>query len=385
MRILELGKFYAPEKGGIETLLRQLSEGFVARGSQVECVVGRGSFFKGSRFRAEHSVVEGVRLHRMRTFGEFLRTSVAPEYLLASRRWPCDVIHAHFPNPLADLSCLLAPRHLPVVVSWHCDIPVRHRSIMRLYTPFQRALLNRADRIVVATPNHLEYSDWLPEFRHKVDVIPYGLDLERFQLPEGHMGRVAELRKTAGGKFILLNVARLVGYKGQCFAIEALRQVSNAELWLVGSGPLEGELRALSAELGVADRVRFFNGVGDSDLPLYFQACDVFVFPSTTPAEGFGLVQVEAMVCGKPLVASNIRSGVTYVCADGVNGLVVPIGDPSALAATLNRLLASPELRHQLGEAGRRRAFSEFSATVMIQRYLELFGSLMRQPRTACA
>lgn len=272
-----------------------------------------------------------------------------------------------------------------MVISWHSDICIRQKSLIRLYTPFQRALLNRADRIVVATPNHLEYSDWLPEFRHKVEVIPYGLDLERFQLPEGHMGRVAELRKAAEGRFILLNVARLVGYKGQRFAIEALRDVPNAELWLVGNGPLKEDLKALAAEVGVVGRVKFFDNVGDADLPLYFQACDVFVFPSTTPAEGFGLVQVEAMVCGKPLVASNIRSGVPFVCSDGVNGLVVPIGDPQALAAALNRLLASPELRRQLGEMGRERAFAEFSAVGMIERYLKLFGTLTQKPTLACA
>jgi rhamnosyl/mannosyltransferase len=385
MRILELGKFYPPERGGIETLLRQFSEGFVGHGAQVDCVVGRGRTFEGSVFESGNSVQRGVRIHRLRTFGEFFRTSVAPGYLSAARRWPADVIHAHFPNPLSDLACLLAPRKTPIVLSWHSDICVRQKYMIQFYSPVQRALLRRVDRIVVATPNHLEFSDWLPEFRHKVVVIPFGLDLERFQLSEQQMVRVAELRNSAGGRSILLNVGRLVGYKGQCHAIEALRNVANAELWLVGSGPLEPDLRRLAAEVGVSDRVRFFVDVSDADLPLYFKACDIFVFPSTTAAEGFGLVQVEAMACGKPLVATNIRSGVTYVCSDGVNGLVVPVGDSAALAAALNRLLSTPELARRLGEVGRTRAFSEFSSPVMIQGFMNLFRSLTQQPGTACA
>jgi glycosyltransferase involved in cell wall biosynthesis len=385
VRILELGKFYPPERGGIETLLRQLSEGFVEQGAEVDCVVGRGRTFQGSFFKPGDSVQRGVRIHRLRTFCEFFRTSMAPGYLWSSRRWRSDVIHAHFPNPAADLACLLAPREIPIVLGWHSDICIPQRSLIHLYSPMQRALLRRVDRVVVATPNHLEFSDWLPEFRHKVVVIPYGLDLERFQLSPDQMGRVAELRNSAGGRSILLSVGRLVGYKGQRHAVEALRHVANAELWLVGSGPLESELRTLAADVGVADRVRFFTDVGDADLPLYFKACDVFVFPSTTAAEGFGLVQVEAMACGKPLVTSNVRSGVTYVCSDGVNGLVVPIGDSAALAAALNRLLSTPELAQRLGEVGRERAFSEFSSPVMIQGFMNLFRSLTTQPRKACA
>ena len=385
MRVLELGKFYHPEKGGIETLLRQLSEGFVQQGAEVDCVIARGRTFEGSFLRSGESVDRGVRIHRLRTICELFRTSLAPGYLWSARRWPADVIHAHFPNPAADLACLLAPRSAPIVLSWHSEICIPQKFLIDFYSPIQRALLKRVDRIVVATPNHLEFSDWLPEFRHKVVVIPYGLDLERFQLSERQMGRVAELRSTAGGRSILLNVGRLVGYKGQRHAIEALRSVPNAELWLVGCGPLESELRKLAVEVGVADRVRFFVDVSDDDLPLYFKACDVFVFPSTTPAEAFGLVQVEAMASGKPVVASNIRSGVTYVCLDGMNGLVVPPGDSEALGAALNRLLSSPELARRLGEAGRARAFSEFSSPVMIQGFMNLFRSLIQRPGPTCA
>jgi len=288
------------------------------------------------------------------------------------------VVHAHFPNPLADLAVALAPRRVPVVVSWHSDI-VRQQSVLRFYQPLQRALLERADRIVVATPLHLEHSRWLPAFRHKVEIIPFGLELERFQLSPPDMARVAELRKRARGRAILLNVGRFVGYKGQRFAVEALREVPEAELWLVGTGPLEGELRAIAASAGVADRVKFLGDIADADLPAYFNACDIFVFPSISPNEAFGLVQVEAMACGKPLVACNLRSGVSYVCGDGVNGLLVPPGDPVALAAALNRLLGSRELRQQLGEAGRLRSGREFSSSIMVQRYWKLFGQLLHR------
>lgn len=377
MRILELGKFYWPERGGIETLLRLWAEGFARQGETVDCVVAHGPKSPGPRWKTRTEVLEGVRVHRLPSFGELLSTSLSPTYPLATRRWPADIIHAHFPNPLADLAVVLAPRHIPVVLSWHSDI-VRQKAVMRAYLPLQRALLRRADRIVVATPMHLEYSPWLPEFRHKVEVIPFGLELERFRLSDAGMKRVAELRAQSQGRTVLLNVGRLVGYKGQRYAIEALRSVPNAELWLVGSGPLEAELREIAHQCGVTDRVRFLGDAADGDLPAYFNACDIFVFPSVTPNEAFGLVQVEAMACGKPIVACNLRSGVPYVCADGLNGLIVPPADSAALAAALNRLLASRELQRQLGEAGRKRSDTEFSSRVMVQRYLELFSKLFR-------
>ncbi len=378
MKILELGKFYPPERGGIETLLRLWSEGFVGEGASVDCVVAHGPKSVGARWRPMTETLNGVRVHRLASFGEVFSTSICPAYPWVARRWPTDLIHAHFPNPLADLAVVLAPRGIPVVLSWHSDI-IRQKAFLRAYTPLQNALLRRADRIVVATPRHLEFSPWLAPHRDKVSVIPFGLELERFRLSVTAMETMAGLRASAQGRTILLNVGRLVGYKGQRFVVEALSEVPDAELWLVGTGPLEGELRTVAAEKGVADRVRFLGDVSDEALPTYFHACDIFVFPSVTPNEAFGLVQVEAMACGKPIVACHLRSGVPYVCADGLNGLVVPPGDVSALVATLNQLVRTPELRCQLGDAGRRRAETEFSSPVMLRRYWDLFSS-MSQP-----
>lgn len=376
MKILELGKFYPPERGGIETLLKLWAEGFVQSGDEVDCVVAN------TQSRTVRETVAGVRVHRLASFGMAFSTSLCPAYPSAPGRFPADIVHAHFPNPLADLACLRVPKRTPVVLSWHSDI-IRQRAVMGFYKPLQSALLRRADRIVVATPNHLEYSPWLPAFREKVEIIPFGLDLSRFQTEAFDAARVAELRVRARGRSILLNVGRLVGYKGQRFAIEALRELPDAVLWLVGTGPLEGELRGLAVAAGVAERVEFWGDIGDAELPCFFQACDIFVFPSVTVNEAFGLVQVEAMACGKPVVACTLHSGVPWVCAHEQTGLTVPPKNTPALALALRRLLGDESLRQRLGTAGRLRADREFAAPVMVQRYRELFGRLIREPRPA--
>jgi rhamnosyl/mannosyltransferase len=309
---------------------------------------------------------------------ELFGVSLCPAYLGVARRFRPDLVHAHFPNPLADLACLFTPRRIPVVLSWHSDI-VRQKSVMALYRPLQQALLRRATKVVVATPFHLQYSSWLGPFSEKVEVIPFGLDLQRFGAPDPEPEAVDRLRSKAQGRAILLNVGRLVGYKGQRHAVTALKSVPDAELWLVGKGPLEAGLRQQAAELGVADRLRFFGDVADNELPRFYRACDLFVFPSETPNEAFGLVQVEAMACGKPVVACNLRSGVPYVCRDGETGLIVPPGDSERLALAIRRLLADKELARRLGGQARDRALREFEESVMVERYLDLFRRLVAE------
>ncbi len=381
MRILELGKFYPPERGGMETLLQIWAEGFQQRGHQVTCIVANRSR------RTETISHPNLTIHRLASLGSLFSTSLCPAYTSATQRHPSDVIHAHFPNPLADVAVLRAPPNVPVVVHWHSDI-VRQKALMGLYQPIQSALLRRANRIVVATPQHLEFSAWLAPFKEKVDVIPFGLDLGRYQPTPALLTEAARLRSESKAGCVFLNIGRLVGYKGQRYAVEALRDVPDAELWLVGTGPLEAELRSIAANVGVADRIRFWGNVPDNQLPALLHACDVFLFPSVTPNEAFGLVLVEAMACAKPLLACHLRSGVTYVCRSGDNGVLVPPYDAPALAQAMGALAASRSIRNDLGHRGRLRARREFSHDVMLDQHLKLFKTLMgnkRQSRSSHA
>ena len=137
----------------------------------------------------------------------------------------------------------------------------------------------------------------------------------------------------------------------------------DAELWIGGRGPLTESFRQAARDAGVADRVRFLGFIPDAELVAYYDACDVFCMPSTERAEQFGLVQLEAMHCGKPVVATRLGTGVEYVTLDEVTGLLVEPGNEQALAQALNRLLGDPALRTRLGEAGRRRVAEEFSVS----------------------
>ncbi len=151
----------------------------------------------------------------------------------------------------------------------------------------------------------------------------------------------------------------------------------DVDLWLVGTGPLEAELKARAEALGLGNRVRFWGAVEDELLPSILHACDVFAFPSITPNEAFGLVQVEAMACGKPVICCDLKSGVPFVNLHQQTGLVVPPQDTQALRAALIQLLSNPAQAHSLGQAGRTRAHNEFSLQVMVDRYWGCFNALL--------
>jgi rhamnosyl/mannosyltransferase len=368
MKVLELGKYYPPYRGGMETLLRSWCEGFAAQGAEVDCVVANDGP------TTIHETINRVRVHRLARYGVLLSTALCPRYLRSTRDYPADVWHLNFPNPLGDLAALLGPKTVPLVIHYHSDI-IRQAGWLAIYSVILKRLLQRATRIVVATPQHIEFSPWLAPLRAKCEIIPFGIDLSRFRESEKTEAVAARLRQEASGKPILLTIGRLVGYKGHRYLIEAARTL-DARVWIVGTGPLDRDLKAQA--LGSQGNVRFWGDIPDEELPGFLRACDVFVLPSITPNEAFGLVQVEAMACGKPVVSCSLRSGVPFVNQDQITGAIVPPMDSGALARALQQLLQYPELRRQWGEAGQRRAHQEFSEPVMIQRYWDCLQSVVR-------
>ena len=149
---------------------------------------------------------------------------------------------------------------------------------------------------------------------------------------------------------------------------------------LVGDGPQRQRLEALATELGVRSRIVFAGELDESALVAWYHACDIFALPSTTRAEAFGVVQTEAMACGKPVVSTSVPSGVPWVNQHGETGFVVPPGDAAALSVALNRLVAEPDLRRRMGEAGRLRVAEEFTADRMSARAVELYREVASEP-----
>ena len=206
-------------------------------------------------------------------------------------------------------------------------------------------------------------------------VVPFGIDLDRFALRIGEVDQVQELRRRHGERIVLfLGVLRY--YKGLDVLIRAMARVSG-RLLIAGRGPQQAALDALTRELGLADRIIFLGEVSESQRRCFLHACDVFVLPSTDRSEAFGIAQLEAMACGKPVVSSDLPTGVRLVNQDSVTGTLVPPGNPDALAGALNTLLEDDGLRAGLGKAARLRVEQEFTAERMIARTLSVYDEAL--------
>lgn len=352
----------------METLLLEFCRGFAAMGHQVQCVVAN------EKAKRELAEIDGVKVKRVAQYGKLMSTSISPEYLLACRSYESDIWHHHFPNPLADLAALLGNKATPMIMTYHSDI-IRQAQVMKVYAPIMNKVLDRTEKIIVATPNHFKYSKWLQPFEHKVEVIPFGIELDALKWQETDKEPVDRMREEATQHPIFLNVGRLVGYKGQSVLIKALKNVSGT-LWIVGQGPLEQELKLLTHSLGLENRVRFWGEVSADQLRQLNHACDIFAFPSITPNEAFGLVQAEAMACGKPVICTDLRSGVPCVNLHGKTGLVVKPGCVESFAEAMKTLGDDGILRNELGMNARERAFQEFEKNVMLRRYINLMESV---------
>ncbi|HXI04671.1 MAG TPA: glycosyltransferase [Candidatus Saccharimonadales bacterium] len=373
MRILQVGKYYAPVRGGIENVVHSLSRA-LAREHDVTALV-----FNTGR-RTVEETMEGVRVIRVGSLGKVRSVEIAPSFPRWIGRVPADLVHLHVPNPVGALGVRLSRHMGGLVVTYHSDI-VRQKALKAIYAPLLGAVLDRADRIIVSSLRYLETSTTLAAWRDKCVVIPLGLDLADYRITPGIEARAAELRSLHGERIVLF-VGRMVYYKGVDVLLHAARDL-DAKIIVAGDGPTREPMQKLAGELGLAGKVLFMGDIPHQEKLALYRASKVAVLPATHRSEAFGLVQVEAHACGRPVVSTDLDSGVPFVNEDGVSGLIVPPSDPGALAKALRRLLGDDGLREKLGEGARARAVREFSLERVVRDTVALYEEVTRMRGTA--
>lgn len=383
MRVVHVYKDYPPVFGGIEQHLRLLAETQVRQGLSVTVLVARR---RGLRTRRDtENGVEVVRVGRLATLAS---TPIAPVMPLVLGRLETDVTHLHFPHPMGEVAHWLRGAG-PTVVSYHADI-VRQRVLGRLYAPLMGRILAGADRILAASQRHVDGSPVLRRFADRVALMPLGIDLDRFdvrdpkRIADAAVRWPAERPESAAGQRVLF-VGRLRYYKGVEHLIDALARTAD-RLVIVGEGPRGPTLRQRAAESPAAARIRFLGDVDEDDLSALYAAADVLVLPSTQRAEAFGIVQVEAMAAGTPVIATELGTGTSEVNRHGETGLIVRPGDVDALADALRALAGDPARRAALGSAARARARErhdvEAYARTLQQVYTEAGKGRRARPRS---
>ncbi len=366
LKVLHVGKFYPPHMGGIETHLQALC-GELRRSVDLRVIVSSDDD------RPVEETIEGVRVSRVPTRLTVAFTPLCPGMIGEIRRSNAALVHIHLPNPPAVLAYLASGYRGPLVVTYHSDT-VRQKVLGPLFAPFLHRALRRASAIIATSPDYRATSPVLARYLDRCHVIPYGIDVGEFERADP--AAVAEVRARYGERLIL-SVGRLVYYKGFEYLIRAMQQV-RGRLIIIGDGPLRQKLQQLVADLGLGDKVVLAGEIQNAQVAPYYHAADLFALASIARSEAFGIVQIEAMSAGLPVVNTSLDSGVPFVSLHEQTGLTVPPGDPDKLAAAINRLLDNPDLRATFGRAAQLRAKQEFAVDVMVSRTLALYEQVTR-------
>lgn len=305
----------------------------------------------------------------VRAWGKLAATMIAPamvRYLKEHAR-EYDLIHIHHPDPMAALALRLSGYKGRVIVHWHSDI-VSRRLLLWLYLPLQNWMLRRAGKIAGTTPVYVRESPHLRKYQDKCTYVPIGI--HPVPIDEG---KVQQMRRSFLAKYHLLSVGRLVPYKGYEYLIEAMRLLpDDYELQIVGEGPLRRKLEMMVQDYHLEHRVSLSGYLPEGEeFNTLFGSCDLFVLPSVMKTEAFGIVQIEAMSCGKPVVSTRIPgSGVSWVNQDGVSGLNVPPRDARALADAIKEVIVRAG---EFGKAARLLYEERYTYEGMINKALTLY------------
>lgn len=364
MKVLQLGKFY-PIRGGVEKVMWDLTQGLREKG--VECDMLCAKLDEDPVEEEDKGKVMPVR-----ALAKKAGTMIAPQ-MISRLRKICngyDIIHIHHPDPMAALALWLSGYKGHVILHWHSDI-LSQKALKFFYKPLQNWLIRRAERIIGTTPVYLRESPDLRGSSHKHIAVPIGIK------PLKKVGKeeIENIRKKYEGKKIILSVGRLIPYKGYEYLVEAARYLSDDFIILIGGdGPLKKQIQDQIAREGLENNVLLLGYLSKETLPLLFAASDVFVLSSVMKTEAFGIVQIEAMSAGKPVVATRIpESGVSWVNEDGVSGINVDPCDAKALAEAIESILQDYD---RYSEGAKARFMENFTEELMIERIIKIYESI---------
>jgi rhamnosyl/mannosyltransferase len=360
VRVLQFFKnYFPPTHGGIEQLMNEIVHGI----DGIESAVLTGSHSR-ELIRDDDDGVPVVRAP------ELLRVStapIAPSWHTWIKRLEPDVIHVHMPNPTGELAVLTSRTKARVVASFHAEI-VRSPMIGAGYRAFLPAFWRRADTVIVGSPPMLATAPELRPVRDRAVVVPYGIDVDAWST---RPPLADEIRARYPGPIVFF-MGVLRHYKGVHVLVEAMRDV-DATLLVAGDGPERGEVDEAISRFGVASKVHMLGAPRNEDRVAYMHAADVFVLPAVSRAEAFGIVLLEAMAAGTPVISTDVGTGTSWVNVDGETGYVVAARDARALARAITRLVGDPMGRAAMGRAALQRVREHFTLDEMLATFKKIY------------
>lgn len=369
IRVLQLGKFH-PIKGGVEKVMYAFMLGLSSRGIICDMLCASDDEEVGIV-----QVTPKSKLIKVKTVAKVAATMLSPDMITTLRRI-CnryDIIHIHLPDPMAVLALMLSGYKGKVVVHWHSDI-LKQKVLLQFFKPLQSWVVNRANLILGTTPVYVEQSSALRKVQSKVDYLVIGV---RERAPEPEM--VAMIRNQYPGKKIVYSMGRLVEYKGYEYLIEAASLLPDDYVVLIGgSGPLKGTLQDMVHKYQLQHKVFILGFIPREVESAYYGACDVFCLSSTLKTEAYAIVQVEAMSCGRPIIATNIPgSGVPWVNEHGVSGLNVAPCSSKEIAMAVQMICEDAHLYERFSIGALHRYHKHFTLDAMTEGLIAHYKRLL--------
>ena len=357
LKVLIVSKYYPPHWGGVESHAEGIAKELMRSGVDVEvlCSNTERKPVKETRY--------GVRVTRLPTWATVLSQPINPGMVRYVRKSDADIVHVHVPNPLAMF--MLMGIRKKVVYTYHSDI--LGRPFLFFFNRFIKWKLSKADAVIATSQRYVDGSSVLKGL--KVDVVPNFI-------------RLADFRCTKPKGKKILFIGRFSEYKGLDYLLKAYvlvaRKHPESRLVMMGNG-LKENLRQETKGLGIDKNIVWLSNVDEKEKAGHFADCKMLVLPSTHKTEAFGIVQLEAMASGKPVVSTNIKgSGVPWVNVNGRTGIVVEPQDAQALADAICKLLEDDALAAKMGKAGRARVEKYFDTKIAAKKTLELYKRVLR-------
>ena len=375
MKIVQLFKIYWPDNGGgIATVMESIANAMKKEKQEiVVCQAKRGKKTTVEKYN-------GVPVYRCSQLFDFASTPFSIRFLQAVHRRTrnSDITIYHFPYPMIDLAVLLGLVKGKLVVWWHCDFE-RYKILALFYRSLVENTLKKADRILVSSEGNIIHSTLLMKYREKCTVIPFSVENSYLEKGKEYLEKQGDKKKKEETIHILF-MGRMVWYKGCDILLQAFGKMKckNCTLTLLGGGPLKEEWEKKAQEMNLTN-VIFTGMVSEEEKIRYIDECDFLVLPSISKAEAFALVQIEAMVFGKPVINTNLPSGVPYVSVHGKTGLTVEPRNVQALTDAMDKLADNEELRKEYGINARRMVELEYTQEKMTERYQKVFAELLQK------
>jgi glycosyltransferase involved in cell wall biosynthesis len=341
IRILQTPVRFYPYTGGVEKYVLNLSQELIKRGHSVKVVCA-------DEPKSDLTEIDGINVRRLNYIGKISNTNITLGLFFALLKENFDIIHTHFPSPWsADISMIISfLKRKPLILTYHNDAVTAGKMgvLTEVYNRvFLKLLLKGSAKILVTQPEYINRSKYLYKYKNKIEIIPNGIDTKiYFQ---------KNINKIPNQIFFLSILDRHHTYKGLDCLIKAIKivrtKISDIRLIVGGSGELVEEYKTLTKGLGLEKNVEFRGFIESNKLVDLYNQSELFVLPSTGIQEGFGIVLLEALACGTPVIATNIV-GIAKEIKDNKCGIIIPCNDAKKLAQAIIRIIKNINLQKKM-------------------------------------